>query len=1242
MKKEQGSGKGVFKISVCIIGITVAVFYLGAIPVYAQSNLSKGLIGHWTFDDKDNPGRDSSGRDHHGVLKGPAWSQDEAGSGVLEFDGKDDYVDLSDIDEYEFGPEDGFTISMWVKPQKNRERHQQQGSKKAARAYIFGRTNDSRNLPKCTWAVSHIKALSFVMGNGDRSGASYPIGGSKYGPWHHLVVVVGAKDEAIDSYLNGVKTKSGKRTVGQLTQSTNSFRIGGEYQYYYFTGRIDDVRIYNRTLSQEEVLALNAQLKKPPTAQSQELFTALNTAVPVNVEANDPNNGDALTLKIVESPANGVLSGKAPSLIYTPKRDFAGKDSFTFKANDGKLDSAAATVEIDTSVPAFPGAEGFGAVATGGRGGRVIKVTNLKGSGPGSLQWACSQDGPKIIVFEVSGVITPANSRKGHNYLALRKDNITIAGQTAPGAGITIYGSIETTHPDRTGKERPKINNDSSRAGRDTNMENAIIRFLRIRSNGKCAFSASKAKQIMLDHASGSWGSDQCFNACNMQDITYQWCAVEETDPFLEGSEPHGFAMLNSYSPDGRLSLHHNLYIDHTGRSPCIDSTYRPDFVNNVLYNVGFVERYIRWLYVTDERPFAKYNIIGNYYKDGPGGMIGVRAHIPPDTSSQQGFVPSGSCKYFFDGNWFAWDGYAGKERYSGTRAKYLADKRWPTKPHEITIHTAEEACELQMAHVGCLPRDSVSARLVAEARTGTGSWGVHAPDAGLMEGLTPGKAPTDTDNDGMPDAWEKTHKLDPNDPSDNNKIVPAGASPGDRHKGYTWIEYYINELADIKIAEALTRARLDRTPPKPWDKPANKTSPRVAIHKSLDEMVKAVQEQNAERAKDKRKSRSLFSAWCAIQQLSRMGMEAAPAVPELAKGLAKGKNEPRAVTFAAWALGGIGPAAKAAVAELIKALKSEQGAEGGRTNFQPHGFIAWALGRIGMDTGQAAEAVPVLAGMLSGGDRRTWNNSAWTLSRLSKSAEPAMPALLGALGKDGFAGFFAARALANIGAPAVPGLVKALASRDSSANAARALGWMGAQGTEGIPALIEQLKKNSSGVVRGRVALALAEVDPAGATVAAALAGALSDSLLAVRVNAAQALGRCGSAAASAIPALEKALGDERREVKRAAALALGRTGKPALPALKKALVGEDPFVRKYAARALGNLGKDAAGTVDALTSALSDENAEVRREAIWSLALVAPEAKAAGTAVKKALSDGDYVVRYAAKKMLEGIEGK
>jgi pectate lyase len=104
------------------------------------------------------------------------------------------------------------------------------------------------------------------------------------------------------------------------------------------------------------------------------------------------------------------------------------------------------------------------------------------------------------------------------------------------------------------------------------------------------------------------------------------------------------------------------------------------------------------------------------------------------------------------------------------------------------------------LAQAGCLPRDAVSKRAVQEVRTATGSWGRHDPEGGLMAGLTPGKPPVDSDSDGMPDAWEAAHGLNPKDPADAGRTVPAGASENDRHKGYTYIEFYINELADRLI----------------------------------------------------------------------------------------------------------------------------------------------------------------------------------------------------------------------------------------------------------------------------------------------------------------------------------------------------------------------------------------------------------------------------------------------------------
>ncbi len=879
-------------------------------------------------------------------------------------------------------------------------------------------------------------------------------------------------------------------------------------------------------------------------------------------------------------------------------------------------------------LPAFPGAEGYGAASTGGRGGKVIKVTNLKGSGPGSLPWACAQSGPRIIVFDVSGVITPDRRSKSGRYVSLGTGKITIAGQTAPGAGITIAGSLLS----------------GGRHGKG-NVDDVIVRFLRVRptegrGNLRTLVTRPSVRYI-ADHISGSWSLDQCFNACGGNDVTFQWCSIEETDIGLEGSQPHSFGLFGSYNKIGNTSVHHSLLVHHAGRCPDFDENYRVDFRNNLLYNLGYDETVMRWLNRSKDKskPFASFNVVGNTWRIGPGGMVGIRAYLPPVVVSRQGYVPGHRTgRYWFDGNRFDLEGLVGREKYSGGKARLHADKPFPMPP--VTTQTADEASDLVLAQVGCLPRDAVSARTMAEARTRTGTWGRHGPDGGLMEGLTPGKAPPDSDKDGMPDEWEKARGLNPNNPADNSGIVPAGASPGDRHKGYTYIEYYINDCADRLVAEALTKARLTKTPPRPWDRPATKLSPDASPHKSTEEMAAAVLKQSVSLGKG-----GLSPAWNAAQQLSRMGEKAAPAVSAIAKNLEKGKADPRAVSCAAWALGAIGPPARKAVPALIVALKTEQKPGSGKWSFRTYGFLAWALGRIGMTDAQAREAVPVLARLLSkdGGYGHSQPPIAWALSRAGKAAEPAMPVLLQTLSREKYgAGYCAARALVNVGAPALPGLIKALGATDVAGrrNAARALGWMGSAAESAAPALIAQLKKDPSGSARGRMALALAAVAPRSGATSKALAALLADAHLDARVSAATALSKCGPAAAGAIPALEKALGDKRKEVRRAAALALGRIGKAALPALERALAGADPLVRKYAARSVGDLGADAAGSVAALVKALGDSDAQVRREAVWSLALVGPAAKAASKALAKAQKDdADYMVRVAAAEALRRV---
>jgi HEAT repeat protein len=889
-------------------------------------------------------------------------------------------------------------------------------------------------------------------------------------------------------------------------------------------------------------------------------------------------------------------------------------------------------------MPAFPGAEGYGAAATGGRGGRVVKVTNLNAKGPGSLQWACMQKGPVIVVFDVSGVIRPPNRAGDGRWLSIRRNDITIAGQTAPGAGITIEGMVSTGRGDRS---VPK----DQKAFTQGRVRNLIVRFLRIRptegSGNLRALEFLGCRRAIADHVSGSWALDQCFNpgyAIGDDEITFQWCGVEETDIQLENGQPHAYAMLTGWY-DGHLTMHHNLLAHHLGRAPCI-GCYRAEFSNNVMYNCGPGETRIEWFGSVKDMPVGNFNVAGNWWRTGPGGIVGWAIYRPPLVCSRRGLVPSShpkDARYFFDGNRFAREGYVGLEKYSKERREKKVVTDEPLAMPRPVTHSAGEAYELVLAHAGCLPRDTVSARTIREVRTRTGSWGRHGPEGGLMEGLTPGKPLPDADSDGMPDAWEKAHGLNPADPRDTNKIVPEGASPGDRHKGYTFIEYYINELADLKVAEALTRARLDRTPPKPWDKPATELSGYGRKYKSLEDMVKAVCEQDPKKT-GKTRRKLAYAGWFAIQQLSRMGDKAAPAVPEIVKALKAADGRAQATSLAAWALGVIGPKAGAGVPALIDALRRKQDTGYNKWVYPPYGYIAWSLGRIGMTDAQADEAVPILAGLLNGEDRRARMNIAWLLSLLGERAAPAQAELLKALGGSR-PGYFAARALANIGAPAVPGLIKALGSDTDRgrANAARALGWMGPKAKDAVDALAGCLKKDASGMARGRIAEALGGIGPGDDRVASALAGAIRDAFLDVRVNAARALGKCrGPVAGKAISALADALDDKRREVRRAAALTLGKLGNAAIPALDKALSGEDALVRKYAARAAADVGRSA---VDVLIAALSDKNAEVRREAVWSLALIGPAAGSAANTLNKALNDADYVVQHAAAEALKRI---
>lgn len=410
-------------------------------------------------------------------------------------------------------------------------------------------------------------------------------------------------------------------------------------------------------------------------------------------------------------------------------------------------------------LPSFPGAEGFGAIAKGGRGGRIIKVTNLEASGPGSLQAACAEQGPRIIVFGVGGVI-PGD-------ITIEYGEVTVLGQTAPGVGITIAGSLKTRYRAR----QP--------------IDDLVVRFLRVRplnargASGD-AIQFSENKRVMLDHVSCAWAADETIDIFGAQDVTIQWCTIEESLVTGHPEGRHNYGLISG--PNGaRVSIHHTLFAHHARRCPAI-ANGPADVRNNVVYDFrdGFLH---------DNPPNdGGYNIIGNYYKRGPS-----EAKIFP-------FCFRGQTAYYLRDNYIdgidlVQDPWAEADKLEGLRyyAKNGRKAEQETAAPKVTTHSPTDAFQLVLQQAGGLPRDAVTRRIVQEVREGTGSWG-RKPQDDLLQGLTPETSPPDADGDGLPDDWEASHGLDAKNAADHSKIMPSG---------YPAIEECANEVADRLIRAA-------------------------------------------------------------------------------------------------------------------------------------------------------------------------------------------------------------------------------------------------------------------------------------------------------------------------------------------------------------------------------------------------------------------------------------------------------
>ena len=471
----------------------------------------------------------------------------------------------------------------------------------------------------------------------------------------------------------------------------------------------------------------------------------------------------------------------------------------------------ASTGFAEEKTPAFPGAEGFGRYTTGGRGGAVYHVTRLDDDNEeGSFRWACNRPGKRTIVFDVSGTIYLKSALK------LQGNNVTIAGQTAPGDGICIADYPFTIE-----------------------ANNVILRYLRFRLGNRNVtyhegdgLGAMDHDNIIVDHCSVSWSIDECMSVYGGKNLTVQWCLVAQS-LVNAGHEKGNHGYGGNWGGSGS-SYHHNLIVHHTSRTPRLgprpgtQTDERMDMRNNVIYNWAGEGCY--------GGEGMNVNIVNNYYKPGAATLtrnINIQkriAGIGVRTSDYTGHNTANPNDW--DIMWHKWGTFYVTGNYNSLHSDVTNDN-WtygirnqinndkcdgtfnteveaqmklsePIDYYAVTTHTAETAYERVLSYVGCSKqRDSYDNTMVNDVRDGKATYTGSGNNAGFINSQNDcGGWPTlnstaplkDTDGDGMPDEWETANGLNPNDANDGATVCADG---------YTNLEHYLNSLvADITDAQ--------------------------------------------------------------------------------------------------------------------------------------------------------------------------------------------------------------------------------------------------------------------------------------------------------------------------------------------------------------------------------------------------------------------------------------------------------
>ncbi|WP_420479945.1 pectate lyase family protein [Brevundimonas sp. FT23028] len=419
-------------------------------------------------------------------------------------------------------------------------------------------------------------------------------------------------------------------------------------------------------------------------------------------------------------------------------------------------------------VIAFPGAEGAGRFATGGRGGAVLRVTNLNDAGPGSLRAAVEARGRRTVIFDIGGTIrleTP---------LTIRRGQITVAGQTAPGGGITLRDHALVVAADDV-----VIRHLRSRLGDESRVESDAV-------------SLERGRRIILDHVSASWSVDETLSAGSrydppergLYDVTVQWSVIAESlNHSGHAKGDHGYGSLVRGGHGALFSFHHNLWAMHRARMPR-PGNYNPpavdpqgprfEFRSNVFYDWGGSHAG----YNADTESLSAYAFIGNAYIPGP------------DSEGRWAFEESNPlARAWFEGN--SMGGVIPDDPWSLVKDSDRPGYRLMTRPDwaEAAAAAVDDTVRAVLDHAGAGPvRDAVDVRIIAGVRDRSGRIIDSQAQVGGWPDLAAGTPWVDSDGDGMPDDWERAQGLDP---------ASAADGPADRNgDGFTNLEDWLNGLA--------------------------------------------------------------------------------------------------------------------------------------------------------------------------------------------------------------------------------------------------------------------------------------------------------------------------------------------------------------------------------------------------------------------------------------------------------------